>query len=111
MLFLYLAVSDTAASAALVRKDGGIQKPVYYVSKALIDAQTRYTRIEKLVFALFVAMGKLKNYFQSFPIIVLTEYPLRTIVENPEANDRITNCVADIRPLGVTFEPRTTIKG
>jgi len=51
-LFLYLAVSDTAVGAALVREDGGIQKLVYYISKALIDAQTRYMRIEKLVFAL-----------------------------------------------------------
>jgi len=51
-LFLYLADSDAAVSAALVRGDGGIRKLVYYVSKALIDAQTKYTRIEKLVFAL-----------------------------------------------------------
>jgi len=53
-LFFYLAVSEIAVSAALVREDGGIQKPDYYVSKAMIDAQTRYTRIEKLLFALFV---------------------------------------------------------
>ena len=38
ILFLYLAVFDTAVSAALVQEDGGIQMPVYYVSKALIDA-------------------------------------------------------------------------
>jgi len=35
---------------------------------------------------------------------VLTEYPLRAIVENPET-------VTEIRPLGVTFESRTSIKG
>ena len=55
-------ISDTAVSASLVRK-GGIQKPLYYISKALIDAQTRYTRIIKLVFALFVTTRKLKYYF------------------------------------------------
>ena len=51
-LFLYLAISDTAVSSTLVREDGDIQKPVYYVSKALIDTQTRYSRIAKLMFAL-----------------------------------------------------------
>ena len=75
MLFLCLAVSDTAVSATLVRGARGIQKSVYYVSKALIDAQIRYTRIEKLVFALFVTTRKLKHYFQFFPIVVLREYP------------------------------------
>jgi len=42
---------------------------------------------------------------------VLTEYPLRTIVENPEANGRITKWITEIRPLGVTFAPRIAIKG
>ena len=31
-LFLYLAVSVTAVSAALIREDDGLQLPVYYVS-------------------------------------------------------------------------------
>ena len=95
----------------LVQEDGGIQKLVYYVSKALIDTQTRYTRFEKLVFALFVAMRELKHYFQSFLVVVPIEYPLRTIVENPEANGKITRWVIEIWPLRIIFEPRTTIKG
>ena len=105
-LFLYVAVSNIVVSATLIREGGGIQRPVYYVSKALIDAQTRYTRIEKLVLALFVTVRKLTHYFQSFPVVVLIEYPLRSIVENSEASDRTAKWVTKIRPLGVTFEPR-----
>jgi len=56
-------------------------------------------------------MRKLKHYFQSFPIVVPIEYPLRTIMENPEANGRIVKWVMKIKPRGVTFEPRTAIKG
>ena len=63
------------------------------------------------MFALFITTRKLKHYFQPFPIVVLTEYPLRTIVENPEANGRITKWITEIRPLGVTFAPRIAIKG
>jgi len=72
-LFPYLAVSNTAVSASLIREDRGIRKPVYYVSKALIDAKIRYKRIEKVVLALFVTVRKLKYYFQFFPIVVLTD--------------------------------------
>jgi len=89
----YLTVSDTTVSATLIWEDKGIQRPIYYVSKALIDAQTRCTRIEKLMLALFVTVRKLKHYFQSFPVIVLIEYPLRTIVENPKASGRIAKWV------------------
>ena len=35
MLYLYLAVSESAMSKALVREDRSIQKPVYYVSHSM----------------------------------------------------------------------------
>jgi ribonuclease HI len=38
-LYLYLAVSPTAISATLIREDEGIQKLVYFVSKALHGAK------------------------------------------------------------------------
>jgi len=31
-LYLYLAVSESAISGALVREDKGVQKPLYYVN-------------------------------------------------------------------------------
>ena len=34
-LYLYLAVSPHAVSSALIRKEGKVQKPVYYTSRAL----------------------------------------------------------------------------
>ena len=34
-LFVYLAVSESAISAAIIREEDGIQRPVYFNSKAL----------------------------------------------------------------------------
>jgi hypothetical protein len=48
ILYLYLAVSPSAVSSALVREDSGIQKPIYFTSKALHGAEERYPRIEKV---------------------------------------------------------------
>ena len=62
-LFLYLAVSSEAVSAALVREEDKVQKPVYYTSQALRDTKERYTPIKKLAFALVIAARKLKPYF------------------------------------------------
>ncbi|KAK4858182.1 hypothetical protein QYF36_012414 [Acer negundo] len=63
ILLMYLAVSDTAVSAVIIREEGNIQHPVYYVSKALLAAETRYSRLEKLALALVVAARKLRPYF------------------------------------------------
>ena len=45
-LFLYLAVSEHAVSAVLIREEQGEQKAVYYVSKTLASAETRYLPLE-----------------------------------------------------------------
>ena len=62
-LYLYLAVSATAVSAALIREEGKRQLLVYYVSQAFQRAKSRYPRIEKIAFALIVASRKLRQYF------------------------------------------------
>ena len=49
-LFMYLSVSDHAVSAVLLR-DRGIQQPVYYINKTLVDVEARYLPLEKLVLA------------------------------------------------------------
>ena len=47
-LYIYLAVSEGAVSAVLIREEESRQFPVYYVSKSLLDVKTRYTQLEKL---------------------------------------------------------------
>ena len=59
---MYLSVSEHAISAVLLR-DQGVQQPVYYVSKILVDAETRYWPLEKLVLALVHATRKSPHYF------------------------------------------------
>ena len=52
--------------------------------------QTRYQKLEKLVLALLIILRKLKQYFQTFPITVLTKHPLRSIMKNLKATGRIS---------------------
>ena len=51
-LYLYIAVSQAAVSAVLVKEEGGSQRPIYFISRAFRGAEERYPRIEKLAFAL-----------------------------------------------------------
>ena len=61
-LFLYLAVSTTVVSAALIREENRVQLPIYYVSQAFQGAEAKYPHIEKIIFALIVALRKLCPY-------------------------------------------------
>jgi len=75
-LLLYLVVSYCAVSAVLVAKRSCQQYPVYYVSHILTRPESRYLFVEKFAYALLIASQKLRPYFESHPIMVLTDQPL-----------------------------------
>ncbi|KAL5785135.1 hypothetical protein ACOSQ2_007527 [Xanthoceras sorbifolium] len=109
-LLLYLAVSETAVSAVLIREEDGKQLPVYYISKTLLDAETRYTQLEKLALALVTAARKLRPYFQCHTISVLTEFPLKSVLHKPELSGRLVKWAVELSEYDINYQPRTAIK-
>ncbi|XP_073129366.1 uncharacterized protein [Henckelia pumila] len=109
-LLIYLAISAEAVSAVLVSEVGREHKPVYYISRTLHGAELRYTKIEKLALALVTAARKLRSYFQSHPIIVLTNHPLKQIISSPEASGRMVKWAVELSQYGIEYRPRPAIK-
>ena len=87
-LFMYLSVSDHAVSAMLLR-DQGVQHPLYYISKTLVDAETRYLPLENLVLTLVHATRKLPHYFQAYTVYILFGYPLQSLLKRSDFARRI----------------------
>ena len=63
VLFAYLAVAPYTVSFVLIREDSGVQRPVYYKSKSLHEAEVRYLSLEKAILAVVHATRKLSHYF------------------------------------------------
>ena len=55
VLFAYIAVASHAVSLVLVRIDNGVQRPIYYVSKLLHEAEVRYLLLENVIFVVIHA--------------------------------------------------------
>ena len=72
VLFAYIVVASHAVSLVLIRVDNGVQRPVYYVSMSLHEAEVRYLSLEKAILAVTHATRKLPHYFQAHTIVVLT---------------------------------------
>ncbi|GKV18274.1 hypothetical protein SLEP1_g28679 [Rubroshorea leprosula] len=89
ILYLYLGISDEAISSVLVREETKQQKPIYYISSVLHGAELRYPIAEKAALAVVTSARKLRPYFQSHPIIVLTNQPLRQILQKLECSRRL----------------------
>ena len=89
VLFACIAVASHAVSLVLVWVDSGVQRPVYYVSKLLHEAEVRYLAQEKTILAIIQAMHKLPHYFQSHTVVVLTQLPLRSLFQSVDYTGRI----------------------
>ena len=104
-LFLYLAVSPIVISAALIREEERVQKPVYYANRVLRGAKERYPPIEKLAFALVTAARKLKPYFQVHTVVVLTNKPLQREMSNPDVAGRLALWAIELSEFNIQYCP------
>ncbi|XP_031107639.1 uncharacterized protein LOC116012276 [Ipomoea triloba] len=109
-LLLYLGISQGAISSVLVKEQEGTQRPIYYVSKALHDAELRYTAVEKTMFAAVTASKRLAHYFQAHPIHVLSHQPLGSFLRNANSA-RMARWAMHLSQFDIEFKPRPAIKG
>ena len=89
VLFAYIAVAFYAISFVLIWVDSGIQRPVYYVSKSLNEAEVRYLPLEKAILAVVHATRKLPHYFQVHTVVVLIQLPLNSVLRSADYTRRI----------------------
>jgi hypothetical protein len=68
--WLYIAAEDAVIGAILTQVTDGKEHIITYLSQCLIDAETRYSFIEKLCLSLFYACSKLRHYLLSSTCVV-----------------------------------------
>jgi hypothetical protein len=113
---LYIAATNMVVSAKIVveREEEGhvykIQRPIYYISEVLSDSKIRYLHVQKLLYALLITSRKLRHYFDSHKIMVVTDFLLRDILHNRDATGHISKWVVELGALNIDFTPRKVIK-
>ena len=101
-LYLYLAASDIAVSAALFKECGDTKlRPVFFVNKSLTDAETRYTHLERAALALRIAAQKLRLYFQAYLVVVLNDLPLRGTIHKPDLSRRMARWAMELSEYAI----------
>jgi hypothetical protein len=85
-LLIYVAATTQVVSAAIVverREEGHAlpdQRPVYFISEVLSETKIRYPQIQKLLYAVILTWRKLRHYFESHPVTVVSSFPLGEII-------------------------------
>ena len=110
-LWLYFTVTERAISSVLVQEQDQIQKPIYFVSKALQVAETRYQALEKAALAVLFSARRLRHYFHSFTVVVMTNLPIQKVLQKPDVAGRMVRWAVELSEFDVQYEPRGSIKG
>ena len=98
-------------STALVIEEDRQQQTVYYISKMLLDADTRYLPLEKLLLALVTSSRKLRHYFLPHRIEVPMVHPLASVMRKADLSGRVAAWSVELGEYDLHFIPCTTIKG
>lgn len=94
----------------LVEREGR-QIPVHYVSRTLHEAERKYAPVEKLALALRHLSRRLRRYFEAHPIKVITDQPIKQILNKAEASGRLAQYTVELGAYNITYVPRNAIKG
>ncbi|CAL8153314.1 unnamed protein product [Prunus armeniaca] len=66
--------------------------------------------MEKLIFSLVIFARKLRPYYQAHRIIVMIEFPLRSILHSPYASQRLMKWAIELSQYDQLYRPKTATK-
>ncbi|XP_057994337.1 uncharacterized protein LOC131174598 [Hevea brasiliensis] len=111
-LILYLSVENMALGAMLAQEVENIERAIYYISKKLLAYEENYSLIEKTHAGVVWATKKLRHYFQTYRVIVVSRMdPLKYLFEVPTLVEKLAKWLVLLSEFYIVYETRKTIKG
>ncbi|KAL0539418.1 hypothetical protein IC582_023630 [Cucumis melo] len=112
-LILYIAAQERSLGALLAQeREKGKERALYYLSRTLVGAEVNYSPIEKMCFALFFAIDKLRHYMQAFTVhLVAKADPIKYILSRPIISGRLAKWAIILQQYDIVYISQKAIKG
>ena len=109
---LYISISETTIGSMLALDDEhGVESVVYYLSRTLVDAETRYSLIEKLCLALYFSYTKLKYYLIPCEVSISQFNVIRYIFSFSMLHNQVRKWMLAFTEFSLHFVPAKVVKG
>ena len=109
---MYLSTDDTIIGSTLIQEFEGKERVIYYLSRRLVDAQTRYSAIEKLCLCLYFSCIKLRHYLLSIECtVVCKDDVVKYMVSMPILSRRIGKWILSLLEFDLRYELAKAVKG
>ncbi|CAL8089885.1 unnamed protein product [Prunus armeniaca] len=112
-LRLYLDAINVVVGALLAQDDhGGEESPIYYVSRQLRGAKTRYSKTELLCLSLVYATQLLRHYFLAHKLqLIVKSDPIRYFLTRLVLSRRLARWLLQLSKFEITCTTPKAIKG
>ncbi|XP_068474937.1 uncharacterized protein [Phaseolus vulgaris] len=101
----------TLSRFVLPEEQDQVQRPIYFVSKALQGPESRYQSLEKAALAVVFSTRRLRHYFHSFTVVVMTNLPIQKVLQKPDVAGRMVRWAVKLSEFDIQYKPRGSIKG
>ena len=110
--YVYLSVGDTSIASVLIQKHDDQERVVFYLSRRILDAETRYPEIEKLCLCLFFTCTKLRHILLSAETIVICKSDvIKHMLSAPILKGRLGKWMFALSEFDIRYQPAKVVKG
>jgi hypothetical protein len=85
---------------------------IYYLSKKMMDYETRYTPLEKTCWGLVWATKKLRHYLLAHPVVLVSRLdPIKYLFEKPALIGKLARWLLLLAEFDLKYMTRKSVKG
>jgi hypothetical protein len=110
--YIYLSVGDISIASVVVQVCDDKEKVVFYLSRRMLDMETRYHEIEKLCLCLLFTCTKLWHILLSAKIIVICKSDIiKHMLSAPMLKGRLGKWMFALSEFDIRYQPTKAAKG
>jgi hypothetical protein len=110
--YIYLSIGDTSIASVLVQVYDSKEKVVFYLSRRMLDTETRYHEIEKLCLYLFFTCTKLRHILLFAEIIIICKSDvIKHMLSAPVLKGRLRKWMFALLEFDIRYQPAKAVKG
>ena len=110
--YIYLSVADTSIASVVVQVYDGLERVAFYLSRRMLDAETRYPEIEKLCLCLCFTCTKLRHVLLTAEIIIICKSDVvKHMLSAPVLKGRLGKWMFALSEFDLRYQPAKAVKG
>jgi hypothetical protein len=112
LFYIYLSVGDTSITLVVVQVYDNKEKVVFYLSRRMLDMETRYHKMEKLCLCLFFTCTKLRHILLFAEIIAICKSDIiKHMLSAPVLKGQLGKWMFALSEFNIRYQPAKAVKG